>query len=268
MRLLLLLVVAYATLPTLATSAQADDLAMQQRSLSRHSAATLLLNESAPIANRASPEAQRAGMLAGQEREARQLYAQLFEALQLSYQQADEITRLLAERTMLTSSWSTGAVEHAALPEDHQLVREGMSRIEAILGREGFAQLREYEKTLVERSYLRKLATLLGTVGHPLTSEQTTQLVSIVAAERYRLDPGLRNAPRDTLEHAEEIVRSFDDFDRYVAQLFESVLSLDQREFAAKHFSDRVQRRRAALDSYRKSLAEEDSSYGFLFPAD
>jgi hypothetical protein len=71
-------------------------------------------------------------MLAAQEREARQLYAQLFEALQLSYQQADEVTRLLAERTMLTSSWSTGAVEHAALPEDHQLVREGMSRIEAI----------------------------------------------------------------------------------------------------------------------------------------
>ncbi len=75
MRLLLLPVVAYATLPSLATSAQADDLAMQQRSLSRHSAETLLLNEPAPIANRASPEAQRAGMLASQEREARQLYA-------------------------------------------------------------------------------------------------------------------------------------------------------------------------------------------------
>jgi hypothetical protein len=45
MRLLLLPVVAYATLPSLATSAQADDLAMQQRSLSRHSAETLLLNE-------------------------------------------------------------------------------------------------------------------------------------------------------------------------------------------------------------------------------
>jgi len=89
-----------------------------------------------------------------------------------------------------------------------------------------------------------------------------------VAAERYRLDPGLRNAPTDTLEHAEEIVRSFDDFDRHVEQLFESLLSLEQREFAAKHFSDRVQRRRAALDSYRKSLAEGDSSYGFLFPAD
>jgi hypothetical protein len=180
----------------------------------------------------------------------------------------DEVPRLPAERTLSTSSWSTGNVEHAALSESHPLVREGLLRIEAILGREGFSQLREYEKTLVERSFLRKLVTLLITFGRPVTSEQTTQLVAIVAAERRRLDPGLRNAPPGTLEYAEELVRSFDDFDRHVEQLFGSVFSSDQREFAAKHFAGRVQRRRTALDLYRNSLAEGDASYGFVYPAD
>jgi hypothetical protein len=66
---LLLLVAVYATLASLVTSARADDLAMRQRSLAQRSAETLLLKESAPIVGHASSEAQRAAMLAGQERE-------------------------------------------------------------------------------------------------------------------------------------------------------------------------------------------------------
>ena len=261
----LLLVATCATLPAVVSAA---DPAMQQRSLADQNAETLLLKDSAPITRRTSPEAERAAALAMQEREARHLYAQLFESLQLNYEQVDEATRLLAERALLTTSWSTGNLKHAAAPEDHHLVRENLSRIEGVLGRAGFAQFSEYEKTLAERYYLRRLFNGLIIVGRPLTDEQMTQLVTIAAAERRRLAPGRTNAPPGTLENAEELVTSLDDFDRRVEYLFGSVLSSDQREFAAEHFAARAQRRHAALDRYRRSLAEGDNSYGFLFSPD
>jgi hypothetical protein len=265
---LFLLVATCATLTAVATALRADDLALQQRPMVLQNAETLLLKDSAPVSRRTSPEALRAGMLASQEREVSALYAQLFDSLQLNYQQADEVVRLVAERTLLTSSWSTGSVEHSALPADHQLVRDSTSRIEALLGPEGFKQLVEYEKTLAERFQLRRLVTLLITVGHPLTSEQTMQLVAILAAERRRLDPTQENSPPGTLAYAEGLVRSFDDLDQHVEQLFGSVLSLNQREFAARYFAGRAQRRHTALDRYRKALAEGDNSYGFVYPAD
>jgi hypothetical protein len=163
----LLLVATCATLPA---AVSATDLAMQQRSLADQNAETLLLKDSAPITRRTSPEAERAAALAMQEREARHLYAQLFESLQLNSEQVDEATRLLAERTLLTTSWSTGNLKHAALSEDHHLVREKLSRIEGVLGRAGFAQFSEYEETLAERFYLRRLFNGLITAGHPSDS--------------------------------------------------------------------------------------------------
>jgi hypothetical protein len=265
----LLLMIACAAASTIVGPVQSYDLATQQAPLADHNSETLLLKDApATIVRNTSPDVARARMLAQEQQRTRELYAQLSESLRLNEAQVDELTRLIAEHNVLSTSWSADGFQHSPKAEDHELAREQMLRAEQLLGQGGFAQFTAYKETLYERFQLRKMIRLLAVVGHRLSAEQTEQLVSIMVAERHHRDPAITNYPSGTREYAEELVGRKNDFDQHVLSLFASVLSTEQFEFATKQFAGREQRRNEALDSYRRSLSEGHQSAGFLYPVD
>jgi hypothetical protein len=172
-------------------------------------------------------------MLAFRQSQARSLYAQLCADLQLQESQIDTLTHLIAEHETLSSGWSTGGVDFTPQQEDQQRAREGLSQIERLLGAAAFRRFTEYQDTLGERFELSRLVQLLIAVDHPLTSDQTAQLVSIMRAER-----GLRQSPSTT---------DRDEFDRRIKPRFDAVLRPEQREFAELYFAGRAERRHDTL---------------------
>jgi hypothetical protein len=169
-------------------------------------------------------------MLRFQQQQARSLYAQLFADLQFTQTQSETLTGLIAEHSTLTADWWAGSGRHFA--PDHQRAREVLSQIEQLLGPAGFREFEEYQDTLVERFQLDRLANRLMAVGYPLTSEQSSQLVSIMRAARG-----------DQLE----LAPNSDEFDQRIKPRFDAVLSVEQRDSAELYFAGRAERRHNPL---------------------
>jgi hypothetical protein len=213
-----------------------------------------------------SPEQARAQVLATERTLARRLYAQFFTDLSLAESQIDALTDLIAEHSTLTTAWSTGEVDFTPKKEDRQLAGAVRSQMELLLGPAGFQKFEEYQDTLGERFELSRLVRLLVVVGHPLTGEQMSRLVSIMKSERS-LRRSLPAAAPDTLEYAEDLTRRRDEFDLLIKPRFDALLSAEQREFAERYFAARAERRRNALDSYRNMLAT-GARVAFTYPPD
>lgn len=160
-----------------------------------------------------SPEKARELALAADRVHARLMYGQFFAELQLTESQIDTLTKLIAE------------------PGKE-------SQIESFLGPASFQKFKEYQATLTERFQLNRLVRLLIAVGHPLTSEQSSQLVSIMRAER-----GER----------QELWPNSDEYDLRIKPRFAAVLSTEQREHAERYFVGRAERRHKPLSSYSSS---------------
>jgi len=188
----------------------------------------ILLHQPAPRTVQTSPEKAWATLLASQRIDASRLYAQFFADHQLTEVQIDELTNLIAEHSTLTGDWWTSGEVHFA--PDHERARQVLSQVEQFLGPAGFREFEAYRDTLPERYQLNRLVSLLTAVGHPLTSEQTSQLVSIMRAER---GDQLQAAPNS------------DELDRRIEPRFAAVLSVEQREFAERYFAGRAERRHA-----------------------
>ena len=186
----------------------------------------ILLHQPAPRASQVSPETEWEGMLRFEQQQARTLYEQLFADLQFTQTQSEALTRLIAEHSTLTADWWAGSGRHFA--PNPQRAREVLSQIEQLLGPAGFREFEKYRGTRVERFQLDRLAELLMAVGYPLTSEQSSQLVSIMRAARG--------------DHL-ELSPNSDEFDQRIKPRFDAVLTVEQRESAELYFSSRAERR-------------------------
>jgi hypothetical protein len=136
-----------------------------------------------------------------------------------------------------------------------------------MLGRERYAALIDYEKTLAERMQLRKLSDWLRALGQPLSLDQKESLVAVMVSERHRLSGSLLRFPQDSPEHAAEVIALHDSFDRHVRTLFEPILTPAQREIADRQFAERSARRHDALARYARARAGGDEE-PFSYPAD
>jgi hypothetical protein len=236
---------------------------------SRPDTATLLLKDASKSITPTPRQADGwEAMRSLQRTEVRQLYGDFFALHEIQFTQADALVNLLAEERLLTSSWSSDAVSHMPQAADRDRARAVVAQIATLLGRERYAALEQYQQTLHERFHLRKLARLLDTAGNSLSNEQKTRMVAILVSERYRLNSALLTAARGSPESADEIVAMHDAHDAAVQTLFGAVLNAEQREFAARHYAKRAERRHTALERYRKALAEGDTPAVFAYPVD
>ncbi len=183
-------------------------------------------------------------MLRAQQQSARQLYVGLFEELDLDPEQIDNLTSLIAEHMLLTTTWSRGstyvtpgeggAVHFTPTDGDRARANEYLSKIESLLGTPGYERFESYRATLPERAYLRGIVQALTLADLPVEPEQMTDLVEVVQSERERMQATPISAPASTLAHAEAIIERLDDLDARIEQRFAALLSREQMEIVMR----------------------------------
>jgi hypothetical protein len=242
--------------------------------LAIQNAERVLLNE--PIPRVTDPSEARAAMLRAQQQWVRQLYVGLFEELDLDPEQIDDLTSLIAEHMLLTTTWSRGsthvtageegAVHVAPTDGDRARADECLSEIEALLGPGGYELFESHRATLPGRAYLRGIVQALTVAGLPVEQEQMSQLVEVVESERERMQATPISAPASSLAKAEAIIERLDDLDMSIEQRFEALLLPEQQEIAVRLFVDRKRKRHLALDQHRQYVAEGGSTEAFTYP--
>lgn len=137
-------------------------------------------------------------------------YAALFRNLNLTPDQANRLTALLADRgtTMqdLFSAAREQGVDPRANPEAfRKLMTDAQNQIndsiKAVIGDQGFAQLATYEQTMPQRNLVNDLQQRLSYTSNPLTPAQAEQLVQILASNapsRPASSAGTVVAPAET----------------------------------------------------------------------
>jgi hypothetical protein len=126
---------------------------------------------------------QQKGMLDG-------VYAPLFKALNLSPQQLDQFKNLMVQRQQAAMDAIQAAREQGINPRSdpaafQQAVAQAQatvdSQIQAALGDSGYAQYQQYQATLPQRSTVNQLEQSLSYTATPLTDDQASQLIQILA---------------------------------------------------------------------------------------
>jgi hypothetical protein len=138
-------------------------------------------------------------------------FAALFKGLNLSPEQLEKFKNLLVEKQTAVTDALAAAREQGINPrtdpEDFQKLvtdaqAESDASIKATLGDAGYAQYQQYQQTLPQRSVVNQLAQSLSYTSTPLTTDQTEQMVSILAANTPASASGSGNATRATVAAA------------------------------------------------------------------
>ena len=135
------------------------------------------------------------------------MYSDLAKELGIGPDQANQVMELLGDRQMaLTSKGmkmlggesgeASSAEETGKEPE--MTTEEYDAQLENILGKEGMAKLKEYERTAGERMQIQQYKQAFDASGVPLNEKQSQGLLGIMKEERLKqpaspLDPGAKD---------------------------------------------------------------------------
>lgn len=118
-------------------------------------------------------------------------YAALFKSLALTPDQLDKLKNLLVDKSTAMADVMMAAREQGINPRQdreafRQLVEETQADIDATirstLGETAFAQYQDYERTLPQRSIVDQLEQRLSYSSTPLTAEQSSQVLALLAS--------------------------------------------------------------------------------------
>jgi hypothetical protein len=128
-------------------------------------------------------------------------YAGLAKDLKLDPKVADQVMGLLGDReAALTeaafSSMNTldEAAEEKIVAKSEALQKDYDAKLKAVLGEQGAAQLKDYERTLVDRMMLTNQEQQFAAAGAPLVQAQRDSLLQIMKDERLKTPPTTFNA--------------------------------------------------------------------------
>jgi hypothetical protein len=137
-----------------------------------------------------SPEAQR--LMGIQQKAALDArYSSLFKSLHLTPEQLDKFKSLLVEKQNAVMDVMAAARAQGLNPRDNrdqiaQLIQgtqaEVDSTIRSTLGEDAYSQYQTYEKTLPQRNTVGQLQARLSYTDQPLTTQQSEQMVSLLAS--------------------------------------------------------------------------------------
>jgi hypothetical protein len=126
-------------------------------------------------------------------------YAALFKSLNLSPQQLDQFKDLLVQKQQALMDAITAAREQGINPRtDPTAFNEAISdaqasvdsQIQAALGDAGFAQYQQYVQTLPDRNTVNQLQQALSYTGTPLSDDQASQMIQLLASTSQRSGNG------------------------------------------------------------------------------
>lgn len=152
-----------------------------------------------------NPEAQRLAAL--QQRsvlDAR--YAALFKKLNLSPQQLEQFKNLLVEKRAAVADVMAAAREQGLTGRDNRdeiraLMQNAQEEIDAsirsTIGESAYSQYESFEQTQPQRTTVERLEQRLSYTDSPLSSEQSEQLVAVLAATSGETSNAANRAPRN-----------------------------------------------------------------------
>jgi hypothetical protein len=117
-------------------------------------------------------------------------YAPLFKVLGLTPQQLDQFKNLMVQKQQAVMDARQAAIEQGINPRTdpdafQQAVAQASaavdSQIQAALGDAAYAQYEQYQQTLPQRNTTNQLQQSLSYTSSPLTDDQSTQLIQILA---------------------------------------------------------------------------------------
>lgn len=135
-------------------------------------------------------------------------YATLFKNLNLTPAQLDQFKNLLVEKqTAMTDALAAAraqGINPRTDPQDFQQLvtdaqAEADNNIKATLGDAAYAQYQQYQQTLPQRNVVNQLAQSLSYTNTPLTSDQTEQMVQLLAANTPASSNSTANSLRATV---------------------------------------------------------------------
>jgi hypothetical protein len=175
------------------------------------------------------------------------MYGDLGKELGLAPDDAKQVMDILAERQMAMAEkgmqmFGKEKTDAASIEEAGKEVQankaEYDAQLESILGKDGFAKLGEYERTVGDRMILQQYKQSLSAGGVPLSDQQSAGLMGIMKEERLKrpaspLDAGGQDfagameAMRDE-QRLEKILADQEAFNQGVLQRAPNVLTPDQ----------------------------------------
>lgn len=126
-------------------------------------------------------------------------YSALFKSLNLTPDQLEKFKTLLVDKSTATADVAMAAREQGVNPRTdrdayRKLLADAQANVDAdiraVLGDAGFAQYQHYEQTQPQRSVVGQLEQRLSYTPTPLSSEQSAQLVNILANASSATLPG------------------------------------------------------------------------------
>lgn len=154
------------------------------------------------------------------------MYGDLAKELGLAPEDARQVMELLADRQMAVSAESMkmfggDLIAESELAERGKTIaasqKEFDAQLEAILGKDGFAQLKDYERTIGDRMQIQQYRQAFGASGVPLDDQQATGLLNIMKEERLKEQPSPLDPANKDVGAAMKAMQSDETFDKLMA---------------------------------------------------
>ena len=194
-------------------------------------------------------------------------YGSLAKDLKLDPKVADQVLGLLADRQAALSEAAFGAMKSDGLDEAGTsemtakaaaLQKEYDEKLKAVLGAEGMAQLKDYERTLGDRMMLAMHEQQFAAAGSALEPAQRDGLLRVMADERKRTppsafdmnnqgDPAKQIAAMRDDAAVENWLKQEDAYQQRVLQNATQVLSPDQVNALRESFKQQLDMQRFGI---------------------
>ena len=203
-----------------------------------------------------------------------QLYNPLVKQLGMAPEEAEKFKDLIADNMMKTAtnafamfdgSASTNRAEQATQMAESQ---KGFDeQVREFLGESRYAQYKDYQETIGERTQLNQYRQQTAGSDHPMTDQQANQLLAIMHEEQKNVaattgqplsgsgdDPAKLQAMFSS-EQSDKMIQSLESVSQRVYDRAGSVLSPDQMASFGKFQTNQLQMMRMGMTMARKFLA-------------
>ena len=154
------------------------------------------------------------------------MYGDLGKELGLAPDDAKQVMDILAERQMAMAEKgmqmfgkekAEGASPEDAGKEVQANKAEYDAQLESILGKDGFAKLGEYERTVGDRMVLQQYKQSLSAGGVPLSDQQSAGLLRIMKEERLKQPPSPLDSGGQDVAAAMEVLKDEQGLEKVLA---------------------------------------------------
>ena len=209
---------------------------------------------------------------------ANQLYSPLIKQLGLSSEEGEKLKNLIADNMTQSSEKSTALLDSSATNRSEMLAsvaedqKSSEEQIKALLGEPAFTQYKDYQLTVGERMQLAAFKQQSAGTDHPLSDQQTEQLLALMKEEKQnapaelpQTGPGSNGANMEAMlseEKSQQMLEAQEAVNQRVYDRASAVLSPEQLEAFGKYQTNQTQMMKLGFTMARKFMAPDKAGKG------